>query len=134
MLAHYPFRSEIKFSTALGGRSPGELSQLLMRRAVSACRARRNSNSWAGLPGARFLAASASLRASAASRSSNVVVCLIRNLFFMTRFSHFKPINNGICVGSAGVSGSRLANDQKSKAKPLKAAWGQIRPRPTEAA
>src|SRR5215207_9689940 len=46
--------------------------------AVSACRARRKSNSLAVLPGGCFSAASLNLIASSASRSSKVVVCVTR--------------------------------------------------------
>ncbi|HEU0083092.1 MAG TPA: hypothetical protein VFQ87_09485 [Bradyrhizobium sp.] len=62
----------------LGGASPGEVSHSLMCEAVSACRARRNSNSRARLPGISFSAASLNRLASSASRSPKVNLCLTR--------------------------------------------------------
>jgi hypothetical protein len=58
----------------LGGASPGEFSHSLMREAVSACRARRKSNSRAIVPGRSFSAASLNRAASSASRCSKVGV------------------------------------------------------------
>jgi hypothetical protein len=55
-----------------GGRRPGERSHWFMREAVSACLARRRSNSRDMLPGGSFWAASVNFCASSANRSSNV--------------------------------------------------------------
>lgn len=57
---------------------PGERSQSLTWAAVSACRARRRSNSRDKLPGGSLSAASLNRLASAANRSSKVDVCLTR--------------------------------------------------------
>jgi hypothetical protein len=55
-----------------GGINPGELTHPLMCEALSACRARRKSNSFAMLPGVCFSAASRNRRASSVNRSSKV--------------------------------------------------------------
>jgi hypothetical protein len=62
----------------LGEASPGDDSQSFMCEAVSACRARRESNSRALLPGGCFSAASLKSRASSARRSAKVVWCFVR--------------------------------------------------------
>ena len=83
VIGHSPCYRQCLFSVG-----PGDCSQSLIRDAVSACRARRRSNSRDRLPSGFFSAASLNFLASCASRSSKLSVCLTRgrNLTWQTPF------------------------------------------------
>lgn len=72
----------------LGGAKPGEHSQSFMREAVSACRARRSIRSRVLLYSGILSASSLNRRASSASRSSKVSVCLTRRRIAISRTNH----------------------------------------------
>ena len=80
-----------------------------MREAVSACRARRKSSSRAILPGGCSSAAALNLCASTASRSSKVVLCLIRRRSMARSSPNATPLQNTFSR-RPGLSGTRQFN------------------------
>jgi transposase len=72
----------------LGGAKPGEHRQSYMRESVSACRARRRIRSRVLLYSGILSASSLNRRASSASRSSKVSVCLTRRRIAISRTNH----------------------------------------------
>ena len=98
-----------------GDRKPGEVSHSFMCVAVSACRALRNSTS-RSLPTGSRLACSLRRRASSASRSPKVFVCMMRRLSLMPSSTFETAPSDQPCsqadTGALGAGARNLAQWQ----------------------